>query len=40
MEEGRGISQWGESGHILLSESWETAFQEALRSGRKEEHAR
>jgi hypothetical protein len=39
LEEGRGIYQWRESEHIFLSENRETAFQEALRIGRKEEHA-
>ncbi len=39
MEEGHGIYQWRESEYIFLSENRETALQEALRIGRKEEHA-
>lgn len=39
MEEGCRIYQWRESEYIFLSENRETAFQEALRIGRKEEHA-
>jgi hypothetical protein len=38
-EEGRGNYQWREPEHIFLSENRETAFQEALRIGRKDEHA-
>ncbi len=39
MEEGYGLTQWREAEHIFLSESRETAFQEALRIGYAEEHS-
>lgn len=39
-EDGRGIYQWRECEYIFLSENRETAFQEALRIGCKEQHAR
>jgi hypothetical protein len=39
MEQGRGLQHWKECEHMFLSESRETAFQEALRIGREEEHA-
>ncbi len=39
MEKARRIYQWRESEYIFLSLNRETAFQEALRIGRKEEHA-
>ena len=38
MEEGYGIQRWRESEHIFLSENRESAFREALRIGRKQEH--
>lgn len=39
MEEGHGLMRWREAEHIFLSDSRETAFQEALRIGRAEEYS-
>jgi len=39
MEEGHGLMRWRDAEHIFLSDSRETAFQEALRIGRAEEYS-
>jgi hypothetical protein len=39
MEQGYGLVRWREAEHIFLSESRETAFQEALRIGYAEQYS-
>jgi hypothetical protein len=39
MEEGYGLVRWREAEHIFLSDSRETAFQEALQTGRAREYS-